>query len=195
MKRREFLHITALGSAAGVMSFTGLGLLWDDAPPDGGALPTDDGGPSPTANPGRTTTATATPASTEGADDGTDVPLETPTATATPTPTATDAEVTGTERATSPDGGTATPRPSRNVHAEFTPLDDTQEVYVQLENANAFAVDVIVTITWGYDDGTTATEVVMVSMEADSFWADSIYHDAGNRTVQRWGHELDVEKR
>lgn len=184
MNRREFLHITALGSAAGVMSFTGLGLLWKD---DGPTDPTDDGHASPiAANSSSTGTANASPTP----DDSSDAPTETPRATDDLQGTD-----TGTAGTTSPAGPTGTPEPWRGVEADFTPLDDDQEVYVQLKNENPYAVDVTVTITWGYDDGTGATEVQTVEMDAESFWSGSIYRDAGDRTVERWGHELDVEKR
>lgn len=194
MNRREFVHITALGSAAGVMSFTGLGLVWNDdvgrdaPPPDAGTdSPSDTATPSPTEE--RSPRSPTRTSSDDSSTSPTATDSEVPTATATESP-----QGTGGTTTSSTPGQTGTPDPSQNVESDFTWIDDNQEVYVKLENGNPYAVDITITITWGYDDGTTATKVRTVQLEADAFWSDSIYRDAEGRTVERWGNKLDVEK-
>lgn len=198
MNRREFVHITALGSAAGVMSFTGLGLVWneddsrDAPPPDAGTeSPSDTATPSPTDE--RSPRSQTRTSSDDASPSPTATESASPTATTTESPQGTEHGTEGTPTSSTP-GQTGTPEPSQNVESDFTPLDDDQEVYVKLENGNSYTVDITITITWGYDDGTTATKVRTVQLGPDAFWSDSIYRDAEGRTVERWGYKLDVEK-
>ena len=207
MNRREFLHITALGSAAGVLSFTGLGLLWPDDARE--TAPTGEATDSPTAVPPRSPTRSTDdpPSGTRrtGVDDA-DGPgatteptdAERPTSTTEPaapteTPEPTDTAAP-TEPPSSPEPATATPAPWREVESKFTPVDEGREVYVFVENGNDYAVEVVVTVSWDFEDGSEAEETRTVRLDAGGYWNESLYADANGRTVDGWGRRLSVRR-
>lgn len=210
MDRREFVHITALGSAAGVLSFTGLGLLWgsddaDGSSHDGGTDATqtrspftsshDPTDPSPTSTATEHATVSDDPSVTVAEGTPTAEPTAEQTDDPTPEPTADPQATTTTSRdhAGSPTAS-PTPAPWRNVDSRFRTVDDKREVYVNLENRNDYAVDVRVSVSWGYADGTEATETRSVRLEAGDYWAESISRDHGGKSIESWGHGLDVRK-
>lgn len=207
MDRREFLHITALGSAAGVASFTGIGLLWDDSPDaraDTGAdSPTDRSPSTASPRPGTddpgTERPTDAPTGTEpGGSDGT--ATESP-ATAESPPTSETESQTATESPTArtPTDGTAatetgTPEPWRSVDVRYRAYDEDRAVYINVENGNDYAVEVTVTVSWGFDDGSETSETRAPQLEAGEYWAEEVRADAGDRTVRSLGYRDDVQK-
>lgn len=203
MDRREFLHITALGSAAGVLSFTGLGLVWEDAPGEGhsnsatvspstdapstsAAAPTtspDDQYPTPTDTDAQTDTDTRTDTD---APTGTDRP-----STTEPSPTATETSSSATTETSS--SATTTPEPWREVNVRYRAYDENRKVYVNVENGNDYAVEVTVTISWGFEDGSETSETRIVELDAGAYWAGEVRAEAGERSVESWGHQHTVE--
>jgi hypothetical protein len=205
MDRREFVHITALGSAAGVVSFTGLGVLWeDDSEPvvTGDALSAERDTPTARTTATRTSSDTPTdpPTVTETSTERqTEMRAEAETATESPTPretaTATEAETaTPTATTDTQPSVTATPHPSRGVEAEFQPIDDYREVYVRLQNTNSYAVEATATVSWRFEDGSSVRQSKTVEMGADSYWAGEFRHSEESRTFDSWGHELTVTR-
>lgn len=192
MDRREFLHITALGSAAGVFSFTGLGLVWEDAPGEehsnsATASPSTDA-PSTSATTPTTSTDDRDPTSTDAdARTETDRPSTTepsPTATETPSSATTETRPSAT-----------TPGPWREVDVRYRAYDENRKVYVNVENGNDYAVEVTVTISWGFEDGSETSETRVVELDAGKYWAGEVRADAGERSVESWGHQHTVETR
>lgn len=189
MNRREFLHITALGSATGVLSFTGLGLVWDGAP---GERRSNSATASPSTDAPSTSAATPTTSPDDRGPTPTDTDARTATDARTDRPSTTEPSPTATE---TPSSATTTPEPWREVDVRYRAYDENRKVYVNVENGNDYAVEVTVTISWGFEDGSETSDTRVVELDAGEYWAEEVRADAGERSVESWGRQHTVERR